>query len=202
MKRSDFIPDDRLKLLLQFVQDAPDAIKLAADNAWDCNRVEIDNVEQRINDIKAETEWDVKTEEVGVPKFPTEAKRKAEYKKQVKALDVDPGTGWIEATRKDIEASVVNTLKFTNEGDRKKELNNRLIANTDYQNRLEEKHRLETERNQKFTIMYEAKNTFKSVCKQLDMAVVLQDSENLVHEITIMENRLKFIKETQHVEKT
>lgn len=62
MKRSDFISDEKLKDLLQFAMDLPEQYRTLAEQAHDAFRQEIAECENRIDNIKAETEFLVRGE--------------------------------------------------------------------------------------------------------------------------------------------
>jgi hypothetical protein len=98
----------------------------------------------------------------------------------------------IENIKADIESDVFHATldngkpKYSNKEARTSELNRRLNNNSSYQSWIGKKQRLEIERNQKFTQLYEAKDTLKSVWKKLSVAVALQNTENLVREVEII----------------
>jgi hypothetical protein len=85
MKRSDFIPDEELRRLLQLAEDAPKAITDQSKLAYECNREAIDNLTRDLEIIKVEAEWDINTakSEDGKLRFTNATGRKSELDRQL-----------------------------------------------------------------------------------------------------------------------
>lgn len=85
MKRSDFIPDERLKDLLRLLTDLPEQFRTLAEQAHTAFANEISDAERERDTIAAEIEYAIRNSmlENGKLEFSNEAGRKNELDRQL-----------------------------------------------------------------------------------------------------------------------